>query len=108
MLSEDGAKAVCSAHHTHLEDVLGHVATHVPTTLMLQYQWCRMVWPTSADTVHNPSMGVEPNMLQQVSLASITVPDDFVHATLLPSFFFFLLLTYPYPSRRSIRTCNNM
>ena len=58
VLSEDSAKTVCSAHHMHLEDVLGHMAMHVPTMLMLQYQWHGMVWPAFTDTMHNPSTGI--------------------------------------------------
>jgi probable 2-oxoglutarate dehydrogenase E1 component DHKTD1 len=80
VLSADSATSARSAYKAHLEEALGRVSTYTPAASMLQGQWQAMVWPASADAMHDPQTGVELDVLRKVGRASVTVPDGFVRA----------------------------
>lgn len=78
VLTPADINAVRSSYKAHLESELAKMPGYVPSTSMLEKQWSGMVWPASAEAVHDPMTGVDENTLKLIGRASVKVPEDFV------------------------------
>ena len=81
-MSEQEISAVRNDYKAYLEAELGNVASYTPKATILQEQWTGITWPTSDKADHNPSTGVDKDILVRVGRASVAAPGGFVSATI--------------------------
>ncbi|KAF8196096.1 dehydrogenase E1 and transketolase domain-containing protein 1 [Pholiota molesta] len=77
ILTPEDINTVRSAYKGHLESELAKVPSYAPSASMLEGQWKGMVWPASAEAVHDPVTGVDVDILKDIGRASVKVPEGF-------------------------------
>jgi probable 2-oxoglutarate dehydrogenase E1 component DHKTD1 len=77
-LGKGEAESRRKEYQGRLEQGLGEVEGYKAASDMLGGKWSSMVWPLSKEAVHHPKTGVEEELLKEVAVASVTLPDSFV------------------------------
>ncbi|KAF8635350.1 hypothetical protein AX17_003941 [Amanita inopinata Kibby_2008] len=83
VMSEQEIAEVRNDYKGYLEGQLANTGSYVPNVSVLEGQWKGIAWPTTAAAEHNPSTGIEKDVLVRVGKASVAVPTGFeIHSKL--------------------------